>query len=130
MFQPIPSLFFKGSYRYLDLDFFKDPGSPTTSNGNAEGNDAKHLAILGAHLDLSHRFEADAFLRYASDRPDPAVPSYTTLDLRLGWRPNSQWEISVTGRNLLEPQFVEFVTTNSLNEQVHRSVTAKVTWRY
>jgi hypothetical protein len=33
------------------------------------------------------------------------------------------------GRNLLDRQHAEFVTTNSLNEQVHRSLTVKLTVR-
>jgi hypothetical protein len=51
------------------------------------------------------------------------------MDLRLGWRPDPRWEVSLLGRNLLDSQHAEFVTTNSLNEEVHRSATLKVTWR-
>ncbi|QYM78373.1 TonB-dependent receptor [Horticoccus luteus] len=130
MYQPLAQLFFKASYRYLDLDFTRDPGSQDNSHGSSEGNDPKHVANLNAHLTLSSGWEIDGFLRYVSALPNPALPGYTDFDLRLGWHPTSNWEISLLGRNLLHRQHAEFITTNSLNEQVHRSITLKSTWRY
>jgi iron complex outermembrane receptor protein len=130
MYQPIPRLLFKGSYRYLYLEFSKDVGSGDTSNGRAEGNDPKHLATLGIRADLPANLEFDAFLRHASALPNPATPAYTALDLRLGWKPSTQWELSLSARNLLDRQHRELITTNSLNEEVHRSCMVKATWRY
>jgi iron complex outermembrane receptor protein len=129
MYQPLPRLSFKGSYRFLNLDFSKDPGSRDTSNGSSEGNDAKHVAILGAHVNLPRNFELDAFLRHASALPKPALEGYTTMDARVGWRASKRLEISLFGRNLFDRQFPEFITTNSLNEQVHRRGALKLTWR-
>ena len=128
-YQPLTRLSLKGSYRFLDLDFSKDPGSRDTSNGSSEGNDAKHVVILGAHVSLPRSFELDAFLRHVSALPLPAVEAYTALDARVGWRASERLEISLWGRNLLDPQHPEFATTNSLNEQVHRSGALKLTWR-
>jgi iron complex outermembrane recepter protein len=130
MYQPIARLFVKGSYRILDLDFSADPGSRDTSNGSAEGNDPKHVAVVGAHLTLPANLELDGFLRLASALPKPAIDGYTTVDARIGWRASRHWEISVAGRNLLGGQYPEFITTNSLNEEVHRRGTVKVTWRH
>jgi len=129
MYQPLKRLSFKASYRLLDLEFSKDPGSVDTTKGSAEGNDPKHVGILGAHLNLPGNLELDAFLRHASALPAPALPGYTTLDARVGWRLAKGLEISLLGRNLLDPQHPEFVTNNSLNEEVHRSATLKLTWR-
>lgn len=129
MYQPAPRVFVKGSYRYLDLDFSTDPDSRDTSNGAAEGNDPKHVAVVGAHVNLPGALELDGFLRLASDLPNPALDGYTTVDVRLGWRLDKHWEFSLLGRNLLDRQHAEFVTRNSLNEEVHRSATLKVTWR-
>jgi len=57
------------------------------------------------------------------------MEGYTTMDARIGWRASNGLEISLSGRNLFDRQHPEFVTTNSLNEQVHRSGSLKVTWR-
>ena len=129
MYQPAQRVFLKGSYRYLDLEFSRDADSRDTSNGAAEGNDAKHVAVMGAHFNLPRGLELDGFLRTASSLPHPALDGYTTVDLRLGWRPDKRWEVSLLGRNLLDAQHAEFVTNNSLNEEVHRSATLKLTWR-
>ncbi|HVS53399.1 MAG TPA: TonB-dependent receptor [Opitutaceae bacterium] len=130
MYQPFARLFFKGSYRYLHLEFSRDPGSHDTTNGSAEGDDPAHVANLSAHLDLPHNWEFDTYLRYVSALPNPVLPGYKALDVRIGWRPSPQWEIGLTARNLLDRQHADFITTNSLNEQVHRSGTLKLTWRY
>lgn len=130
MFQPVPWLFFKGSYRYLDLDFTRDAASRDTSRGSAEGDDPKHVMNLGAHFNLPGSVEFDSFFRYASALPNPALPGYRALDLRLGWRPSNRWDLSWSARNLLDRQHAEFITTNSLNQQVHWSTTLKATWRY
>ena len=129
VYQPAARFFLKGSYRFLDLDFSKDPDSRDNSNGRAEGNDPKHVAVVGAHLTLPADLELDGYLRLASSLPNPALDGYTTMDLRLAWRPARQWEVSLAGRNLLDGQYAEFVTTNSLNEEVHRRLTLQLTWR-
>lgn len=129
MYQPARRLSLKGSYRFLDLDFSRDPGSLDTTEGSAEGNDAKHVAILEAHANLPGNLELDAFLRHASALPKPAMEGYTTMDARIGWWATKRLEISLWGRNLLDRQHPEFVTTNSLNEQVRRSGAVKLTWR-
>jgi iron complex outermembrane recepter protein len=130
MYQPLARLSLKGSYRFLDLDFSKDAGSLDTTGGNQEGNDAKHVAIVGANLNLPRDFELDAYLRHVSALPNPALEGYTTMDARVGWWASKQLEISLSGRNLLDRQHPEFVTTNSLNQQVHRSGSLKLTWRH
>jgi iron complex outermembrane receptor protein len=130
LFQPMRRLHFKGSYRLLDLDFSKDPGSVDTTNGSSEGNDARHVAVVGGHLNLPKGVEIDGFLRYGSDLPNPALDGYMTMDARVGWRSAKGIEISLWGRNLLDRQHAEFVTTNSLNEEVHRSAGVKLTLRH
>jgi iron complex outermembrane receptor protein len=129
LYQPLARLYFKGSYRFLELDFSRDPGSRDTTGGSAEGNDAKHVAVLGAHLSLPRSLELDGYLRHASALPSPALEGYTALDVRVGWRPSKRLDLSLWARNLLDRQHAEFVTTNSLNEQVHRSAGVKLTWR-
>jgi iron complex outermembrane recepter protein len=129
MFQPSRSLFVKGTYRYLDLEFSRDEGSRDASNGRSEGNDPRHLGIVQLHASLGPRWEFDAYLRFASALPDPATEGYEALDLRLGWHVTEGWELSLVARNLLDDLHRELRTTNSLNEHVRRSVALKATWR-
>jgi iron complex outermembrane receptor protein len=129
-YQPSEALLLKGNYRYLDLEFGRSAGSLDIGNAVSEGNDPKHLATVSVHALLPAAFEVSAYLRHASRLPNPAVDAYTTADLTVLWQPTEQWEFSVSGRDLLERQHRELITTNSLNEWVGRSVTLKATWRY
>jgi iron complex outermembrane receptor protein len=84
---------------------------------------------VAAHVTLPRGVELDAFLRHASALPNPALKGYTTMDARVGWRFAKKLEVSIWGRNLLDRQHAEFITTNSLNEQIHRSAAVKLTFR-
>lgn len=130
MYQPMSQLFFQLSYRYLDLDFEKDADSLDTTGGSNEGNDPRHILALSAHGTLPWNLEYDATLRYTSARPHPASDAYTVVDLRLGWSPSPNWDISLIGRNLFNGLHHEIITTNSLNEEVGPSGTLKATWKY
>ena len=59
--------------------------------------------------------------------------AYTRLDLRLGWRPTGNWELSVVGRNLLDTYHQEFATNTAQTTDlalIERSVFGQVVWRY
>jgi iron complex outermembrane receptor protein len=130
LYQPLARLFLKGSYRYLDLHLTKDAGSGDFLNALYEANDPRQVAALTARVDVAPHWAIDATVRGTSRLPQPRMPAYVTADLHLGWSPNSAWELALIGRNLFDPQHPEFVTPNSLNQEVARSVTVKATWRY
>ena len=82
------------------------------TNGTSEANDPSNLWSARTSLDLPHRLEADATLRYVSSLPQPAVDSYAELTARIGWRATAHWDLSIAGQNLLKfrvvgsPRFV------------------------
>ena len=57
------------------------------------------------------------------------MPAYTALDLRLGWRPRKNVEVSVGGQNLLDRRHPEFNAAATRSE-IERSIYAKVLWSY
>jgi iron complex outermembrane receptor protein len=130
LWQPATRLFIKASYRYLDLHLTKDPGSGDFENGLYEMNDPHHIATIVVRLDLPAHFEMDTVLRHVSSLPQPAMHGYTTADVRLGWSPRTDCEFAVIGQNLFDPRHPDFVTPNSINDEVARSVTFKATWRF
>lgn len=130
LYQPVSRVFVKSSYRYLDFHLTKDPGSRDFRNGLFEANDPRHIASINLRTDLGAHFEFDTTFRYASALPQPAMEAYTAVDARLGWSPTPAWDISVIARNLFDPQHREFITANSANEEIARSLTLKITWRY
>jgi iron complex outermembrane receptor protein len=48
------------------------------------------------------------FLRHIGALPQPAVPSYTTVDMRLAWQAGPNTELALVGRNLYDPQHAEW----------------------
>ena len=61
------------------------PGSRDIGGGATEANDPDQFVGLRRSFDLPHRIEVDAMLRAVAALPNPAVPSYTELNLRVGW---------------------------------------------
>ena len=117
-----------GSYAWLTKSFTLDPGSTDVRRGRDEANDPSHLAHLRSQLDLPRGFAFDAFLRYAGRRPAPIVDSYAELDLRLGWRPRPNWELSLVGQNLLADSHSEFNFTPLI--EFRRGVFLRSIWEF
>ena len=100
----------------------------STAAVSGEGNDPSHRWMLRSGYDFDGGVEADLTLRRAGALPDPAVPAYTALDARLGWRRPGGLEFSVALQNLLDPRHEEFGAPP--RSVFGRSVFAKVTWRH
>ncbi len=116
----------QAGYANLQKDLKLRPESTDQSVGQAEGNDPKHTAFLHSSIDLGRSWTLDAVLRYVSKLPSPRVPSYTELDLRLGWRVTPEMEFSIVGQNLLHSEHREFGVTHT----VPRTLFAKIKWEF
>jgi iron complex outermembrane receptor protein len=116
------------SYAWLEKEFSADPGSLDRTGGTGEGNDARYRIAVRSYVDLPGRFELDAWLRYVDELPSPFIPSYTELDLHLGWRPTDALELAIVGQNLLHGQHAQFATARP--EEIERAVYGKVTWHF
>jgi len=81
-------------------------------------------------MNLPWQLQFDLWLRYIEELPALNVPSYVTLDVRLGWRPFQSLELSLVGQNLVEYRHAEFVEPNVIPAQIERGVYGKVTWRF
>jgi iron complex outermembrane receptor protein len=105
--------------------------SQDISNGRGEGNDPHHQFLVQSMINLPWNFEFDSVLRYVDNlnQRGPLVPSYTSLDLRLGWRATPNWEFSIVGQNLLDKRHPEFGAPAG-RQEIPRSVYGKVTWKF
>jgi iron complex outermembrane receptor protein len=90
------------------LDLSVRPGAVDLQPGGAEGNDPDYWYKLRASFDLAADWELDAFLRHYATRPNPEVPNYTAVDLRLGWRAARDVEVSLALQNLLDRRHPEW----------------------
>jgi len=119
----------QAGYTRLIVHLHAKPGSTDPGTGLSEANDANNQFFLRTSHNLPWNLELDVGLRHVGEIGRQDVPAYEQLDVRLAWRPNKHWEISIVGQNLLDPQHPEFGTAASRHE-IERSVYGKVTWLY
>ncbi|HEV8237732.1 MAG TPA: TonB-dependent receptor [Thermoanaerobaculia bacterium] len=127
--QALQRLRLSGSATVLRSHFGVDAGSHDFTRGRDEANDPHDYSSLRADVDLPRDFELDGWLRHVGRLPNPAVPGYTELDLRLGWRRPGGWELALVGQNLLHESHPEF-GAEVTRDEVQRGVFAQVTWRH
>ena len=119
----------KASYSYLNLDLASKSGNLGTGMANTdEGSSPRHELVIQPSFNLPKRFELDPTYRYVSALPAQAVKSYSTMDVRVGWRFAEQMELSVVGNNLFQPQHAEFGGDPGGLLGIKRSVYARIIW--
>lgn len=105
------------------------PGSTDTANIHNDGKDPAHIFMLRSSLDLSPQSQLEITLRQVAALSSPAVPAYKALDLHYAWRPNANWEVSITGQNLIGGGHGEFTSVTTRSE-FDRSVYLKAIARF
>jgi iron complex outermembrane recepter protein len=96
------------------------------------GSSPQQQVGVRSWLDLPRAFEFDTAARWVDELPALGIPAYFTLDVRVGWRPTQNLEISVAAQNLLDRRHPEFKPSYFLSQatEVQRSVHARVTLRF
>ncbi len=123
------------SYSYLQIQLHgEDETLDTTTEPNTEGSSPHHQFGVGSSINLPGPFELDVWWRYVDSLPALNIPGYMEADVRFGWRPTKNIEISIVGQNLLDHRHPEFRTSGSgaggRVPEVERSVYGKVTWQF
>jgi iron complex outermembrane receptor protein len=119
------------AYSYLQVQRHRRRSQdPTAENG--ERDDPHHQVSLRSEMDLPWHLQLDCMGRYVDALPSRGVPSYVEADVRLGWRPTKQWEISITGHNLLDNRHREFkqLILGPPQTELERGVYGKITFRF
>ena len=121
----------KGSYSYLHLTAHTKPGftDPTSVVSSDKGSSPQHQIQLQSQFNLPKKLELDLTFRYVSALPAQTVTAYESGDIRFGWRPTANWDLSVAGQNLLQPRHAEFGGDSNTIVGIKRSAHAKITWR-
>jgi iron complex outermembrane receptor protein len=116
---------FSSSYSFIDVN---DDGGNVT-----ESDSARNLLYTQASWDINCCWHVDMMWRYVDSLPMVSVPSYNTMDVRLGWTPTDNCEVAIVGRNLLDGKHFEFsndAITGNVATQVQREVYGSITLRY
>jgi iron complex outermembrane recepter protein len=121
------------SFSWLEMDLKADPSSTDISVMALEDVDPEFQWSLRSHIDLSSNWEFDQTLYYVDALKSQQVRSYFRLDLRVGWHPTKDIEVSIVGQNLLDSQNQEWgndrIQTNDRN-LTERSVFGKLVLKF
>ena len=119
-------------YRYLEENLRVKPGQTDLSNARGETADPRHQVSLRSSMNLPQNMELDAQLRWVDtlNLTSGTVPSYTELNVRLGWRPLKKLELALVGQNLLHGQHIEYGSPSPNRVEIERSIFGKVRWDF
>ena len=122
---------FKAAWSWLKMSIHRDANSTDTSIENEVGRSPQNQLQFHAFHAPSDDIDLGASLYWVDKLPSLNVPAYARLDARIGWRIQRDLEISLTGRNLLDPGHPEFINPSGpRNSEVPRSLIGGVTWRF
>ena len=116
----------KSSYSFIELDI--DYGGQFDVGGRAPKNQFN----LRSQHQLSESLSLDLGVYFVDDVEGAEIKDYTRFDVRLGWNPSDNLELSVVGSNLLDDQHHEFLPQLIESEQaeVKRSVALDLIWSF
>lgn len=96
-----------------------------------EGTYPKNMAGLTSYMDISDKLEFNTAFYYTDHLPLRPVHSRARLDIGFTYKPRENFEISIWGQNLLEPQDLEMTATSGPDiVEAERAIFAKATWRF
>lgn len=112
----------------MDQDLRLEPGSTDALGPRTLGNDPDYQLQVRSTYDLTQRHQFDVMLRHIDNLPDPEVPSYTAVDVRLGWKLTPAFDLSLLLQNVLDSSHGEFDAAPERTE-FERAAFMKLTWR-
>ncbi|WP_166646948.1 TonB-dependent receptor plug domain-containing protein [Prosthecobacter fusiformis] len=118
-------------YTIMQTNLRTEPGSTDPTEGSGEFNDPNHILVIRSSMDLPGNVELDATFRHVDELQQTALsntPAYSTVDIRLAWRPTNDLELAIVGRNLLDASHTEF--RRNATREIGRSVYFMATWSF
>jgi iron complex outermembrane receptor protein len=119
----------QAAYAFLQMDVRPSPFSRDVQNPSAiNGASPRHELSIHSSIDLPKKLSLDLDWRYVSALTGLGVPAYSTADARFGWKFTKNWELSLAGRNLVQPSHAEYAGDPGPLVGIKRSAYAKLTW--
>ncbi|MFE8070158.1 TonB-dependent receptor [Marinobacteraceae bacterium S3BR75-40.1] len=111
------------SYSFLHMQLKKSDDPKVLDFVGLDGYSPRHQVKLHSYYNLAPDWELDTQVYYVDDLDALDVEAYTRLDIRLGWNPTPDFQLSLGGKNLLDPRHREFARTLvAVPGEVERSV--------
>lgn len=125
-----------GSYTFSMADLNPITTLPLNAEGgtvtpdNAVEGEPDNIFNIRSYLNLPYDLELDTMFYYVSKNVSRNIPSYSRLDLRLGWEPKKNVEFSLVGQNLLDETHPELAEGIERGSETERSFYVKGTFRF
>lgn len=120
-------------FNLLGMDLRPQKSSLDTTTANTEDNTPSFQWNFRSYLDLPHNLELDTAVYHVGRIGNLRVPAYVRWDVRLGWKPKDNIELSLGVLNLNDsshPEFTEGQIALRSNSEAPRSVYGKLTWNF
>lgn len=115
----------------LRMSMTPDAGHTDPVQATYPGDTPHSQISLRSYMDLSRNVEMDTMIYHVGELPHYSVPAYTRVDLRLGYRPANNIEVSLGVRNLLDSHHLEFGGSyTELATEVEREFYTKITRKF
>lgn len=124
----MPAWRLAGGFVLLREHFERKEGSRDVGGASQLANDPRQTAQLRSSWDVTPKIELDVAARYVGKLPNPAVPAYTVVDARLGWRVLRNLELSLVVQNAFDRKYSEFGTV-AARAEFDRSFFVKAQWK-
>ncbi|OQY18911.1 MAG: hypothetical protein B6I36_05805 [Desulfobacteraceae bacterium 4572_35.1] len=116
------------AYSFLDMK---------TDNGSAEEMTlperyTQHQVSLQSRLDINNNWQTDCWITYNDGIETQDISPRWNMHLRIGWQPQSAWEIELIGHNLLHDDSVEIYSelASAGSSRSERGVLLRATYKY
>jgi iron complex outermembrane receptor protein len=123
----------QSAYSYIKMNLHPKSGANLPNTDVAEGETPRNQFSLNSSFDLPKDVEFDVFFRYVDNLPALNIDSYVEANIRLGWKPTEDLEISFVARNLLDKRHAEFQDTTASSgiiTEMERSYYAQIVWKF
>lgn len=127
-FRLAPNWRISGGFVFQDLKREVKAGRADLGGLPSLGNDPERTALVRSSWDIGPRHELDLALRHVGELPNPAVPAYTVLDARIGWRPVRNLELSLAVQNVFDREHAEWGVDGN-RASFGRNFFLKAVWR-
>jgi iron complex outermembrane recepter protein len=115
---------------WLDTSIERSSGSRDITAGASEMNDPGYFMGLRSSIDLPRDVELDVVLRAIDDLPNPPVPAYAEMTVRLGWRVTPRSDVWIVGRDILHDRHPELGAAAPRRVEFERGFRVGTTFRF
>jgi iron complex outermembrane receptor protein len=118
-------------YSLVHINYSLDPSSGDTFSVPLSGNTPRNMIQMRSSIKLTRRLEWDQTVYWSQAFANGTIPSHTRVDTRLAWKVGESVEVSLTGQNLLRPDFLEFGDFEQVvGTEAPRALIGKIAWRF